>query len=411
MSAPHKLRPAAAFLALALLAAGCGGNSEQAGNSTAVTTLSQQTFKIADLPEASTGQSGGTQAANPQIDQAVQAALKKFNLPGATVAVLKDQQVIYVKGYGYSNLALRTPVRPEDRFQIGSISKMFVATAILLMVEDGKMALDDKVGKYFSGLPDSWGPITIRMLLSHSSGVPGDASSTSTDPSIDKTFDRFMAGSDAERVAAIAAIPLHSAPGTKFEYSNLGYNVLGMLATRVAGMDYVELLQQRVFRPLGMTSARKIDAANPMAGTAAGYRQEGDSVREITLSPNIQRFNALGAGGLEMNALDLAKWDKALYGNQVLKASSLAEMTKAQIDAGGGAAYGFGWFLFTVNGHVLYKHSGGMAGFVSDYRRWPDDRFSTIVLTNNGDQTLDIPGALYIARAVTDVLQPALSIH
>jgi D-alanyl-D-alanine carboxypeptidase len=409
MPMPSTLRPVAALLAMALMTAGCGGDN--AGNSTAATVLAQQSFKIADMPEASTSQAGSQQAANPLIDQAVQAALKQFKLPGATVAVLKDGQLIYVKGYGYSNLASRTPARPEDRFQIGSISKMFVATAIMLLVEDGKLALDDKVGRYFPGLPDSWSPITVRMLLSHSSGVPGDPSSSSTAPSIDKDFDRFMAGSDAERVAAIAAIPLHSAPGTRFEYSNLAYDVLGMLATRVAGMDYVELLQQRVFRPLGMTSARKIDAANPMDGTASGYRQEDDRVREITLGPNISRFAALGAGGLEMSALDLAKWDNALYRNQVLKASSLAEMTRGQIDAGDGAAYGFGWYLFTVNGHVLQKHSGSMAGFVADYRRWPDDRFSTIVLTNNGDDTLAIPGALHIARAVTDVLQPALSIR
>jgi CubicO group peptidase (beta-lactamase class C family) len=408
MPIPFKLRPVAALLSIALMAAGCGGG-DNAGNSTAV--LAQQSFKIADMPETSTSQAGSQQAANPLIDQAVQAALKQFKLPGATVVVLKDGQLIYVKGYGYSNLAARTPARPEDRFQIGSISKMFVATAIMLLVEDGKLGLDDKVGKYFPGLPDSWSPITVRMLLSHSSGVPSDASASSAHTSIDKNFDRFMAGSDAERVAAIAAIPLSSAPGTKFEYSNLAYTVLGMLATKVAGMDHVELLQQRVFRPLGMTSARKIDAANPMAGTASGYRQEGDSVREITLGPSASRFAALGAGGLEMNALDLAKWDNALHGNQVLKASSLAEMTKGQIDAGDGAAYGFGWYLFTVNGHVLQKHSGSMAGFVSDYRRWPNDRFSTIVLTNNGDVTLAIPGALHIARAVTDVLQPALSIR
>ncbi len=398
-------------LALLLLAAGCGGGGgEKAPNSTAVTPLAQQSFRIADLPEVSTIPAGMTQAANPQVDQVVQAALKKFNLPGATIAILKDKQVIYAKGYGYSNIAQRAPARPEERFQIGSISKMFVATAILLLAEDGKLGLDDKVGKYYSGLPDSWSNITIRMLLSHSSGVTGDPDPSSTDPSIDRRFDSFMAGSDAERVAAIAAIPLRSTPGSQFEYSNLAYGVLGMLATKVAGMDHVELLQQRVFRPLGMTSVRKIDAANSPAGGAAGYRQEGDSVREITLGPNIYRFAALGAGGLEMSVLDMAKWDQALYGSQVLKPSSLSEMTRAQIATVNGS-YGLGWYLFTVNGRPLFKHSGSMAGFVAEYRRWPDDRFSTIVLTNNGDVSLDLPGALHIARAVTDVLQPALSIR
>ena len=411
MFRPMQRRPTATAAIALLLLAGCGGG-DTPGNSTAVVTQGQQSFKIADLPERSTDPAGSGQAANAQVDQAVQAALKKFNLPGATVVVMKDQQVVYAKGYGYSNLATRTPARPEDRFQIGSISKMFVATAILLLVEDGKMQLDDPVNRYFSGLPESWRPITVRMLLNHSSGVTSDPSSTGTyHPSIDQRFDSFMAGSDADRVAAIAAIPLNAPPGTRFEYSNLAYNVLGMLASKVAGMDYVELLQQRVFRPLGMSSARKIDAANPMAGTASGYQPEGDSVREIVLGPNIARFAAQGAGGIEMNVLDMAKWDKALYGNQVLKPSSLAAMAKGEIDAGGGATYGLGWYLYTVNGRPLWKHSGSMAGFVSDYRRWPNDRFATVVLTNNGEVSSNVPGALFIARAVTDLLAPELSIR
>jgi len=408
MFTPMQRRPTAIAAIVLLLLAGCGGGTP--GNSTAVVTKGQQSFRIADLPERSTDPAGISQVANTQVDQAVQAALKQFNLPGATVLVMKDQQIVYAKGYGYSNLATRTPARPEDRFQIGSISKMFVATAILLLVEDGKMQLDDPVNRYFSGLPESWRPITVRMLLNHSSGVTSDPTGT-YHPSIDQRFDSFMAGSDAERVAAIAAIPLKSPPGTTFEYSNLAYSVLGMLASKVAGMDYGELLQQRVFRPLGMNSARMIDAANPMAGTASGYQPEGDSVREIVLGPNIARFAAHGAGGIEMNVLDMAKWDKALYGDQVLKPSSLAAMTKGGVDAGGGATYGLGWYLYTVNGRPLWKHSGRMGGFVADYRHWPEDRFATVVLTNNGDASLNVPGALFIARAVTDLLQPELSIR
>ena len=172
---PHRLSRTAIAVAvtLALLTA-CGGGGGGSPSDQQTSGLGQQSFQIADLPEVSTNPVGSTQAANPQIDQTVQAALKKFNLPGATVVVLKDQQVVYAKGYGYSNLATRAAARPEDRFQIGSISKMFVATAILLLAEDGKLALDDTVGKYYSGLPDSWRTLTIRHLLSHSSGVPSD---------------------------------------------------------------------------------------------------------------------------------------------------------------------------------------------------------------------------------------------
>lgn len=408
----HRMSRAAiaAAVTLALLSA-CGGGGGGSPSDQQASGQGQQSFQIADLPEVSTNPVGSAQAANPQIDQTVQAALKKFNLPGATVVVLKDQQVVYAKGYGYSNLATRAAARPEDRFQIGSISKMFVATAILLLAEDGKLALDDSVSKYYSGLPDSWRTLTIRHLLSHSSGVPSDGPNDAIDPAILSRFDSFMAGSDDARVAAIAALPLHAAPGARFEYSNMGYDVLGMLATKVAGMDYAELLQQRVFRPLGMSTARKLDAANTKTGTAIGYRPDGTALREVTMTPYHYSWPALGAGGIEMSVLDMAKWDNALYGNQVLKASSLAEMWKPHIDAGGGSSYGFGWFLFTVNGHALLKHSGGMGGFVAEYRRWPDDRFSTIVLTNSGATSSDLSGALTIARSITDLLQPSLSIR
>lgn len=404
------IRPIAPLALTLLLLAGCGGGGAQPP-ATQTSGLGQQGFTIADLPEVSTNPIGSNQVANLQIDQAAQAALKKYNLPGATVVVLKDQQVVYAKGYGYSNLATRTPARPEDRFQIGSISKMFVAAAILLLAEDGKLALDDTVGKYFGGLPDSWRPITIRQLLSHSSGVASDGPGDAIAPAIMNRFDSFMAGTDAERVAAIAALPLHSVPGSQFEYSNMAYSVAGMLASKVAGMHYTELLQQRVFRPLGMSTARKLDVANPKTDTALGYRLDGAAMKEYLLTPHHYGWPALGAGGIEMSVLDMAKWDSALYGSQVLKPSSVAEMAKPHITVSEGSSYGLGWYLFTVNGHFLAKHAGSMGGFVADYRRFPDDRFSTIVLTNNGDTSLDVPGALAIARSITDLLQPQLSVR
>jgi len=411
MSPPFPPRPITLLLMLVLLATGCGGSGHSPDKSADVFVVQEQTFRLADLPEVSTSQIGSGQAASQQIDQAVHAAMKNYKLPGATIAVMKDNQLIYAKGYGYSNLAMRAPARPEDRFQLGSISKTFTATAIMLLAEDGKLSLDDTMTKYFSGLPDSWRTITIRQLLSHSSGVQGDPPDKWAVPEIMEHFDSFMSGSDAQRVAAIAAIPLHSAPGTKFEYSNMGYFVLGMLVSRVAGMDYFDFLQQRVFRPLGMTSPRKIDASNSTAGTAIGYVPDGDVMREITMNPNVYRLYALGCGGIEMNVLDMAKWDAALYGNQVLTAASVAEMARPQVKLGEASWWGLGWALYTVNGHFLMKHDGGMAGFVTTYRRWPDDRFSTVVLTNSGDATADISGALFISRAITDLLQPALSIH
>jgi D-alanyl-D-alanine carboxypeptidase len=393
---------ACAVLALALLGACGGGGGGGGGDNALATTVATQTFRVADLPETSTGAAGFSHAANPQIDQAVQAALKQYHLPGATVVVMKDQQVVYAKGYGYANLATRAPAKPEHRFQIGSISKSFVATAIMLLAEDGKLSLDDPVSKHVGGLPEAWRGTTIRHLLNHTSGLPHD-----TTADVKSKFERFMAASDVERIGMIATIPLLSTPGAKYEYSNLGYTVAGLLANTIAGIDHVELLQQRVFRPLGMT-VRRVDAGD--AVDALGYHQEGDTLREISNSPGENRFWALGAGGLAMSALDLAKWDAALYGTQVLQAASLAEVSKPQVTLGNASWYGLGWFLQTVTGHFLMRHHGSMSGYESDYRRFPGARFSTVVLTNSGNVLQSIPGAQHIARLITEQFHPELAV-
>lgn len=403
MPAPFPLRSTAALLVLALSAAGCGGGS--AGTDAPAL---QQGIRLASLPETSTGQAGSSLPANPQIDQAVQAVVKKFNLPGASVVVIKDQQIIYAKGYGYADLGARTPARPEDRFEIGSISKQFVAAAALLLVEDGKLSLDDKVVKYFSGLPATWQGTTVRQLINHTSGLP-----ERPNDSLSARVDQLMAdnATDAERAAAIAAVPLLHAPGTVFEYSNLGYSMLGMVVNKAAGMDHFELLQQRVFRPLGMNSVHKLGTPLPATPSVKGYKLAGDDLNEYRMEQKYQRFNALGAGGIEMNVLDLAKWDVALYGGAVLKPTSVAAMAQREVAVGSASWYGLGWFLYDINGHFLMKHSGGMPAFTADYRRFRDDRFSVIAFTNVGDQVNNVPGALAITRAITEHYHPELKVN
>jgi D-alanyl-D-alanine carboxypeptidase len=388
MFARASILSGAVSLACVLLA-GCGG-----GN--------QPSFYLSDQPLTSNGP-----ATNLQVDQAVQDAIKQYNLPGASVLVLQDNQIIYAKGYGYANLADRTAVKPETRFQIGSISKQFVATAALLLVEDGKLKLDDPLNLYLSGLPATWQTITVRQLIIHTSGLPENPT-----PALEAQISRIMAdgASDADRIAAIATVPLLHTPGSTFEYSNLGYNILGMLISKVAGMDYFALLQQRVFRPLGMDSVRKLDAAPAATPAAAGYTLQGNALSEFTMGRDYLRFNALGCGGLEMNVLDMAKWDAALYGDKVLKPASIAEMTRRQVSIGSASWYGLGWFLFEVNGHFLMKHAGGMPAFTTDYRRFRDDRFSVIAFTNVGDKVNDIPGALAITRAITEHYHPELKV-
>lgn len=406
MPALSTLRSATALISLVLLAAGCGGGGDS-GDNAQLSGLSQQSFRIADLPETSTNQVGSNQPAIPQVELAVQAILKQYKLPGATVVAMQDDKIVYAKGYGYANLATRTPTKPEDRFEIGSISKQFVAAAALLLVEDGKLALDDRVAKYFAGLPETWKDTTVRHLITHTAGLPENPT-----PELESQLDRLMADgvSDAERVAALAAVPLLHAPGTTFEYSNLGYNILGMVVSKAAGIDYFELLQQRVFGPLGMTSVHKLGAAPPATPTVPGYTLQGDTIKEFALPPTYQRFNGLGCGALEMNVLDMVKWDAALYGGQILKPSSVAAMAQREVVASSNSWYGLGWFLFDLNGHFMMKHPGRMPAFTTEYRRFRDDHFSVVVFTNIGDKENGVSGALAINRAVTDYFHPDLMV-
>jgi CubicO group peptidase (beta-lactamase class C family) len=205
-------------------------------------------------------------------------------------------------------------VKPETIFQSGSVGKQFTATAIMMLVEEGKIGPDDSITKYFPEAPASWKPVTVRPLLSHSGGF--------TD--YPKNFDFRKGYSEDELVKMVSAIPLAFPPGTKWSYSNLGYLILGILIHRVTGEFYGDMLQQRIFQPLGMETARIMSEADIIPNRAAGYRlAEGQLKNQDWVSPTL---NTTADGSLYFSILDLAKWDAALYTEKVLKRSSLEQM-------------------------------------------------------------------------------------
>jgi CubicO group peptidase (beta-lactamase class C family) len=307
------------------------------------------------------------------VDGYVQAQLEKQHIPGLALLVARDGEIVRAQGYGVANVELQVPVKPETIFQSGSMGKQFTATAVMMLTEDGKIKLDDPITHYIKGAPAAWNQVTIRELLSHTAGF--------TD--YPKKFDFRKDYSEADLLKIVEAIPLAYTPGTKWEYSNLGYLTLGILIHQVSGKFYGDFLQERIFQPLGMNTTRIISEADIVPNRAAGYRLvDGQLKNQEWVAPTV---NTSADGSLYFSILDLAKWDAALYTEKLLKRSSLEQMwTPAKLRNGqtNSGQYGFGWFIETKNGHRVLDHGGSWQGFRTHISHYVDDKLTVVVLTN-----------------------------
>ena len=338
------------------------------------------------------GAAGASAAAPDPVHDFVTAYIAKNQIPGVALMVRRKGEVVRAEGYGMANLEHRVPVKPETVFQSGSIGKQFTAMAVMTLVEEHKLALDDPVSKYLD-TPPEWEGITVRHLLTHTSGL-GDYPE---DFPMQKD-----ATEDDELKMALAQKP-QFAPGEKWSYSNLGYLTLGVLIHKVSGRFYGDLLAERVFRPLGMGRTRIISEADIVPDRAAGYRLvNGEIKNQEWVAPSL---NTTADGSLYFSALDLAKWDEGLeQGKIVSRASYDAMWTPVTLNDGSTAPYGFGWGIGkAANGHRLIQHSGSWQGFTTYIARYPDDRLTVVVLCNLAGAT---PG--YIAHRVAGMYDPAL---
>lgn len=376
-----------AATSLLLIAVGCGGsnNSEP-------------------LPAASTQVNNG-QTANAKVDEFVQAELTRQNIPGLALVVQQDGKVVYSKGYGYASLQQALPATTEQRFQIGSISKQFVAAAVMLLVEEGKMALDEKIGTYLGAVPPEWNAITVRHVLSHTSGLPRDV-----DAALEAAARTHGAYTNEQVLAILKDYKPVTPPGAVYAYSNVGYQLMGVIIEKVTGSFYGEIIANRIFKPLGMTTARIIDF-HDLAGSATGYRMENNKLTPLdmyNMPAGFQVYYRTGAGGIEMSALDLAKWDASLSTEKILKKSSIDQMWAAATVVDKGVdytiSYGLGWFMSDYNGHPKVYHSGGMAAFTTDYLHYTNDKLTVIVLTNLGM----VSDPEKISRAVANMYVPGI---
>jgi CubicO group peptidase (beta-lactamase class C family) len=310
-------------------------------------------------------------ATTAKVDDYMKTEMQRQRIPGASLVVVKDGQIILAKGYGLSNVELQVPAKPETIFQSGSMGKQFTATAVMMLVEAGKLSLSDPITKYFTDAPAAWKDITVRHLLTHTAGT--------TDYPNDFDFRRDY--TEDELLKRAEAIPLAFQPGEKWSYSNLGYVLLGILIHKVSGQFYGDFLQERVFKPLGMTTARIISEADIVPNRAGGYRLvKGELKNQEWVSPSL---NTTADGALYLTVYDMAKWDAALYTEKLLKRSSLDQMwTPVKLNNGKTSAYGFGWSLSEVRGHRIVEHGGAWQGFKSCIARYVDDKLTVVVFAN-----------------------------
>jgi CubicO group peptidase (beta-lactamase class C family) len=303
----------------------------------------------------------------------VRAEMQRQKIPGVALMVARDGTIIRAEGFGLANVELQAPVKPETVFQSGSVGKQFTASGVMMLVEEGKVGLDDPLTKYFPDGPASWKEITVRELLSHTAGF--------TD--YPEKFDFRKDWTEDELLKMVEGIPLAYPPGTKWAYANLGYLTLGLLIHRVTGEFYGDFLQERIFRPLGMQTTRIISEADIVPNRAAGYRLvKGELKNQEWVAPAI---NTTADGSLYLTVLDLAKWDAALYTEKLLKRSSLELMwTPAKLKDGkpNKNGYGFGWFIEDRHGHRVVGHDGAWQGFKTAITRYVDDRLTVVVLAN-----------------------------
>ncbi len=309
------------------------------------------------------------------IDDFVKGWLEKQHVPGAAIAVVKDGAVTKVEGYGLADVENRIPVRPDTVFKIGSLSKQFIATGIMLLVQDGRIAVDDKLGKYLEGTPKTWEAITLRHLLTHTSGLVREAPG----------FDFARRQPDIDVIKTAYPVALSFAPGEKYEYSNLGYFVLAEVIHQASGKPWEHFLNERVFAPIGMTATRVTSLTEIVPNRASGYAWSAGQLQNEADWPAVRP-----SGAFLSSAQDLAKWEVALSGDRILKEPAKREMwTPVRLNDGRTFPYGFGWQLDdwpadarAPTGVPMIRHGGSMNGFRAGYSRWPSHRLAVIVLTN-----------------------------
>ena len=325
------------------------------------------------------GESTTDDAASDRVDGIVRAQMREQKIPGVSLAVIRDGQVIKATGYGLANVELNVPMAPEMVFHPGSLAKAFTATAVMMLVEEGKIGLDDKISKYLPEAPATWNEITIRRLLTHTSGLR-DFFAEDGDP----TYDFHQDFTEDELVRKFAVQTMRFPTGDQWRYNNAGYVILGVVIHRVTGQFWFDFVKKRIFDPLGMTSTRLIGTDDIIPNRVSGYSLvKGQWKIEPWVAPS---WYTTADGSLYTNVFDIAKWDAALYAEKLIKHSTLEQMwTPVKLNDGTTYPYGFAWRISEVNGHRRITHDGVDFTFTNRFARYVNDHLSIIVFMNLGE--------------------------
>ena len=326
------------------------------------------------------------------VDDIVQKEMARGQVPGVAVAIVQHGRQVRMQGYGFANIEHRVPVHADTLFKTGAVGMQFTSAAIMLLVEDGRIGLDEPVRTYLPEVPKSWRSVTIRHLLNHMSGI---AATPNGDFRADYT--------DAQLLGIITAQDINFRAGTRWRFSYADYIVLGFVIKRLTGDFYGDFLRKRIFDPLGMRGARGIDEMAIIPNRAAGYELRDGRLRNAEwISPTA---NSTADGSLYFSVLDYGAWAAAMSRRDVLSASSWAMMGKpGELTGGPSCGYGAGWFLDTAGAKGSWWHAGSWQGFQAFVVYFLHEDLSVIVMANGEGADAEA-----MARQIAAVADPSLA--
>lgn len=330
-------------------------------------------------------------AQKERIDTFIENSMARQGIVGLVVGVIKDGKVIKAKGYGMSNLELNIPVTTGTVFKLGSVSKHMIAVAIMKLIQDGKLTLDDPVNKFYPDAPAHWHAITIRHLLNHTSGLIRES----------PDFDAMATQSDISLIRAAYKDSLVFPTGSKWQYCNLGYFILADIIRQINAQSFADYMRKEIFEKNGLSATRVTSLSDIVYGRAGGYvRLGGDSI------VNALNYVALRPSGAFMSTIDdMLKWEILIQKGKVLPQERLQQMWQDlskvnPADTGSTAVYyGYGWYVGSYKNRKAVYHGGVLPGFRAMYYRFPEERSAIIVLTNS-----EPTNAMVIAEGVADIL-------
>lgn len=322
------------------------------------------TFALTALPAVAQQPEPNT----ARMDQIASAYFQHKEFMGS-VLVQRGDEVLFDKSYGYANLEWNTPFTEDAKFRLGSLTKQFTAASIMLLQERDKLKTSDLISEHLPYTPATWSKITIRNLLTHTSGIPNF---TDVPDYIDHVA--LLPTTPAKLYLSFRDRPLDFQPGEKFSYSNSNYILLGMIVEQASGMTYADFLQKNIFEPLHMDNTGVDSNARILHDRVYGYSKVGDKIVNADYADMTVPY---AAGALYSTTHDLATWNNALYGGKVLKPESLTEMTTPYK-----SNYAYGLGVKTIDGNKRIEHGGGIEGFTTYLTYDPGDKLTVVVLNN-----------------------------